>query len=206
MKTITKNVYTFDELSEEAQTYAWLNSDIDFSDSYSSEYRETLSAFEKIFDIRVYDYSVGGVYCPRFHFVTAGSASAAPEGDPLRLAKYVWNNFAADIMKGKFFCKGKYENGRYTYKHRHSKIMLEMDNCPLTGFFADCDILQPVIDCLHYNRTYCTFDTLIEDCLQAFFQAWQAEIDYCNSKKYFADAAAANEWYFYENGDFCKEA
>lgn len=205
MKTI--NIYTFDELSEKSKDNAWQRNEIDFSDSYSSEYRATLDAFEKLFNIRVYDYRVGdSVYSPYFKYVTAGRAAEAPEGDALRLARYIWNNFAPDIMKGKFYSKGKYENGRYTYKHRYSRILREMDNCPLTGCCVDCDILQPVIDCLHYKRMFETFDKMITACLQAFFQAWDAEIDYCNSFEYFADYAESNEMYFYESGEPVKGA
>lgn len=203
MKTITKTVYTFDELTEKAQEAAWMNSEMDFSGDYSDEYRATLDAFENLFDIRVYDYSVGnGVYAPRWKYVKAGRANDAPEGDALRLARYVWNNFAADIMRGKYYYKGKMENGKYIYKHRFSRVMLEMDGCPLTGVCTDCNILRPLLDCLHYRRTFETIDELIDACLKAFFRAWDAEIENCNSFEYFADAAAANDWHFYENGKF----
>lgn len=203
MKTITETIYTFDELTEKAQEAAWMNSEMDFSGDYSGEYRATLDAFETLLDIRVYDYSVGnGVYYPHFRYVKAGRANEAPEGGALRLARYVWNNFAADIMRGKYYSKVKFENGRYISKHRYSRILREMDNCPLTGVCTDCDILQPMIDCLHYRRTFETIDELIDACLQAFFRAWNAEIEHCNSLEYFADAAAANDWHFYENGVF----
>lgn len=197
MKTI--NIYQFHELTETAQTRVWNNSNIDFSDCYADEYRETLKAFEKIFDVRVIDYSVDG-YSNSFRYAMINDA---PDVEGVRLAKYVWNNYARYITNGKYYSTpGKMINGRYTYKHRHSKIILEMGNCPLTGTCCDCDILQPIIDCLHYRKMFSSYDELINECLTAFFRAWENEIDYCNSFEYFQEWAADNDetWYT-ENGE-----
>lgn len=203
------NVYRFNELTEKAQLKVWENSVIDFSDDYAGEYRETLHEFEKVFDIRVYDYRVGdSVYSPYFKYVRGNTAADAPAGDPIRVARYVWNNFAPGILKGKYYStRGEWIDGKYSYKHRHSKIMLEMDNCPLTGFCADCVILQPVIDCLHYKKRFASYDALMKESLQAFFREWDAEIEYCNSFEYFQEWALENDenWYT-ENGDLVKGA
>lgn len=205
MKSI--NVYRFNELTEKAQLKVWENSAIDFSDDYAGEYRETLHEFEKVFDIRVYDYRVGdSVYSPYFKYVRGNTAADAPAGDPIRVARYVWNNFAPGILKGKYYStRGEWIDGKYSYKHRYSKIMLEMDNCPLTGFCADCVILQPVIDCLHYKKRFASYDALIKECLQAFFREWDAEIEYYNSFEHFQEWAFENddEWYT-ENGEQIK--
>ena len=208
MKTISINIYAFNELSEKAQRKAWEKSSFDFSEDHADEYRATLKAFENIFDIKVCRYDVGSmVFNPSFDYITAGAALDAPTGDPLRLARFIWNNYADDILKGKYYStRGEYINGKYHYKHRYSKIQKEMDNCPLTGVCYDMDILQPVIDCLHYKRFFNSYDELIHACLSEFFRAWDAEIEYSNSFEYFADTAECNEWYFTENGEFYKGA
>lgn len=196
MKTI--NVYKFNELSDAAQYNVYANSNADFSDCYADEYRETLKVFEKTFDIRILDYSVDG-YSNSFRYAMINDA---PDLEGVRLAKYVWNNYARYITKGKYYSThGKMVNGRYTYKHRYSKIILEMENCPLTGVCYDCTILQPVIDCLHYKRLFSSYDELIEECLAAFFNAWEEEISFNNSFEYFKEWAADNDesWYT-ENG------
>lgn len=205
MKTI--NVYKFEELNEKARCKVWENAGIDFSDDYASEYENVLHAFEKVFDIRVYDWRVGNcIYSPYFKYIHGDISGDSPAGDPLRVARFVWNKFAPDIMKGKFYSTpGKYVNGRYTYKHRHSKIIMEMDGCPLTGFCADYTILQPVIDCLHYKRKFNSFDEMINESLHAFFQEWDGEIEYCNSFEYFQEWALENDENFYtENGELVK--
>ena len=208
MKTIITNLYTFDELSEKAQRKAWEKSSFDFSEDYAAEFRETLAAFENIFDIKVTHYEIGSMmYKPFFDYVTAGDATGAPTGDPIRLAKFVWNNYADYILKGKYYSTGgKWINGEYHNKKRHSNTLFSFFSCPLTGTCWDYDILQPVIDCLHYKRFFNSYDELIHACLSAFFAAWDSEIEHSCSFEYFADAADANEWYFTENGDYYKGA
>jgi len=208
MKTITTNIYQFHELSEKGQRLAWEKSSMDFSDDHGDEFRATLAAFEKIFDIGVYHYDVGSMlFNPSFDYVTAGDAVDAPTGDPIRLAKFIWNNYADHILKGKFYStRGEYVNGKYHYKKRYSNIMKSFYDCPLTGVCYDYDILQPVIDCLHYKRFFNSYDDLMHACLANFFRAWDAEIEFSCSFEYFADAADANGWYFTENGEFYKGA
>lgn len=202
MRQETINIYKFNELSPDAQRRAWENGP-DFSDTYSDEYRATLAAFEQIFDINVYSYSVGNcIYNPDFHYVLAGAADDAPENRPIRLATYIWNNYADQIKKGRYYStRGRYVDGKYTYKYRHSNITFEMDNCPLTGVCMDCDILAPILDCLHYKRFYNSINELFDDCLSAFFRAWDGEIEYCNSLEYFADWAENNDIEFLETGE-----
>lgn len=200
MREITVKIYKFWELSEKAQRRAW-EAAPDLSSDYSSEYRETLKKFEDIFDISVYRWSVDD-YRYSFDYVTAGRATEAPEGDALRLARYIWNNYAEYILKGRYYStRGHYIDGKYHYKYRYSNVTKRMDNCPLTGVCMDMDILQPVIDCLHYKRFFDSYEKLIDACLDSFFRAWRNEIEYCNSFEYFAEMCECNEWEFYETGE-----
>jgi hypothetical protein len=200
MREISIKLYKFSELSEKAQRQAW-ETGPNFSDDGSSDFRATLAAFEKIFDISVYRWSIDD-WSYEFDYVTAGRATEAPEGDALRLARYIWNNYAEYIQKGRYYSTpGRYINGKYHYKYRYSKVTKEMDNCPLTGFFADQDILQPVIDCLHYKRFFDSYETLIDTCLDSFFRIWRADIEYHNSFEYFAETCEINEYEFYETGE-----
>lgn len=205
MRQIITNVYKFEELSPAARDRAWEHGP-DFSQDYDSEYISTLLKFEDVFNINVWDYRVGHcTYGPHFKYFKAGRADDAPAGDPIRLATYIWNNFADDISKGKYYStRGQYIDGKYTYKYRHSKIQLEMDNCPLTGCAYDCDILQPVIDCLHYKKFYNDIDELLNDCLTAFFRSWDAEKEYLSSYEYFAEYCEENDIEFYETGEMYK--
>ena len=199
MLTHTIYTYSFDELSEAAQRRAWEREYYNYSEDYSSEYRGTLEAFEYIFDIKVYNWSVDE-WNYTFDFKMGGRADDCPDGDPLRVARYIWNNYADAISKGKYYSVGRFTNGKYSYKARHSKITKEMDNCPLTGTYTDTDILQPVIDCLHYKQFFDNYEDLITTCLDSFFSSWKKAIEYTNSFEYFEEIATINEWQFLDNG------
>ena len=206
MRQHITTVYTFDELPEAAQRRAWESNTFDLSDAHNYELHATLAAFEDIFDIKVYRWRVDD-WSYSFDFVTAGRATECPEGDALRLARYIWNNYADAITKGKFYCtRGTWSSGQYHYKTRYSRVFLERDNCPLTGVCYDYDILKHVNNCLEYKEFFETFDDLITACLDSFFRAWRNEIEYCNSFEYFAETAAANDWEFTASGDFWRGA
>lgn len=200
MRTITEKIYRFDELSPAARDRAWADNMCMF-DFISSDYEKTLCEFEKAFDISVYNYRVGdNMYNPMFKYLTVGRADDASEiNNPLRLARYMWNNFADDIKRGKYYSTpGKWIDGKYHYKYRRSNCTFEYDN--LTGFCADYDIMQPVVNCLFYKEFYNTFDELINECLTRFFRAWDADIEYHYSYENFAELCEIHDIEFYETG------
>lgn len=205
MKTYTIKTYLFSELSKEAQENAYIRDrhNID-GEYYNADFRATLAEFEKLFDITVKHYEVDSQrYTFDFYFLPDRSDYDHADGinDPLRLAVYVWNNYADRLKKGKLYStSGRYENGRYIYKHRHSKIFLNMDECPLTGCFCDCDILQPVLDCLQYRAFYRYIDDLLTDCLNRFFETWRDCLEYTETFDFYEGEAEANEWEYYEDG------
>lgn len=200
MREITLKLYQFHELSEKAQRRAW-ETGPDFSGDYSDEYRATLEKFENIFDIKVYRWSVDDCQYD-FAYVTAGRATEAPEGDALRLARYMWNNYAEYITQGKYYSTGvRVVDGKYTYKSRRSRATFEIGNCPLTGCGTDNYILDPVIACLRYKTRFNSYNKLIDACLDSFFRGWRNEIDYCSSQEHFAEMCELNEYEFYETGE-----
>lgn len=205
MKEHVIKTYYFDELSAAAKDKAWVNNGDLWDMWQSDEFSATLERFEKIFDVRVYDYRVGnGIYSPFIKFCThLGGADADDNlgGDPLRVARYVWNNYAEYITTGKYYStRGEYIDGKYTYKSRHSRVITTMSDCPLTGFWVDQEILQPVLDCLSYRRFFNSYYELIKACLDAFINVWDAEIEYYNSFEYFAEWATENEIEFLADG------
>ena len=200
IETITRTIYKFNELTPAAQYKAWQNGP-DFSGEHDEQYQTTLAAFEKAFDIKVRNYNVG-YPGTTFFLEKTGQAENCPENDPLRLARFIWNNYAARISKGKYYSTpGRYIDGKYSYKKRYSKTTFEMDNCPLTGWCIDHDILQPVLDCLRYKRFYSSYDELMYNCLVSFFEAWESEIDNLNSFEYFMEWVDDNDVEFLENGE-----
>ena len=200
MRTETIKIYKYHELSDDAKRRAWENGP-DFSGDYSDEYRATLEAFERVFDVSVYRWEVND-YSHDYSYIAAGRAVEAPEGDPLRLARFVWNNYADDISRPRYYStRGAWIDGKFHYKSRHSRVTFEMDNCPLTGNWIDNEILQPILGCLHYKRFFSSFDDLVDACLENFFRACSADIEYHASQEHFEVMCEINEYEFTESGE-----
>lgn len=191
--------YQINELSEKAKQTAyekWLQ------ESYfwqADELRATLDEFCRLFDVRCYNWEYD-TYNYHYRF-EVNIEDKQNELSDIRLAKFVWNNYAPYILKGKYYSKGKYVDGKYTYKHRYSSVMKTMDSCPLTGVCYDYVILEPIIDCLTYKKMYASYSDLIEECLDKFFNMAKKECEYAESFEYFIDIAEANSWEYDENGN-----
>lgn len=194
MRTIEINLYTFDELSADAQRRAWMDHAGNLGEfALNQEYRATLDAFCKAFDIVCIDYEVD-----ENAFSFDYSLGFEPgEMAQLRFARFIWNQYAHQIQRGKYYGKIS-RDGRHVF--RHSKATVEY-SCPFTGFIADMAITGPVWDCIHYKKNYTWYPDLIDDCLTAFFEEWRNDIEYETSMEYFEEYCAANELEFYETGE-----
>lgn len=194
--------YSIDELSESARQKAYKNWYANRDDSYNSEKEATLKEFCEIFDITVTSYSYDEY---RYNFDFEIDVDIFKNINGIRLAKYIWNNYASYIEKGKYYslssktAKNKYN--RAEIKNRHSKVFLIMNDCPLTGVCFDCDILDSIIDCLHYKKLYKDYQELICECLNKFFKACVQDTEYCNSMEYFIEENQNMEYEFDINGN-----
>lgn len=195
MREITVKIYQFSELSEKAQRRAWMNYAGNLGEcALNSEYRAALEAFCKAFDIVYIDYDINE---NAFTFDFSLGFEPAYNMDPLRFARFIWNQYAHQIQRGKYYGKISHD-GRHVY--RYSKATIEY-TCCFTGFCADLALTGPVWDCIHYKKEYTCFDQLIEDCLTAFFEEWRNDMEYETSFEYFEELCAANNWEFYETGE-----
>lgn len=199
MKTVTleKTLYTIHELDERALEKAL--SDFCASSDYpwADENEGTLDVFTNIFPVRVRKWEYGGYSCPFIDFtMTCDDEIADLSG--WRLATYIWNNYRHDLYKGKYYSKGKYVNGKYTYKARYSKILLD-SSCVLTGYCMDDEILAPIYEFLKKPDSR-TFEDLMGDCLDAWVQACNEDYESYFSMENFIDMCDANNWEFDEYG------
>lgn len=100
----------------------------------------TLKAFEGIFNIRVYDWRYDGCTC--YYRFTSNYSEEEEELCGVRLLKFIVNNYWHSLFKPKTYWHGKDFN-----KQRRSRISVTED-CVLTGYCADMDILKPIYDFL----------------------------------------------------------
>jgi hypothetical protein len=197
MRTATIKVYKVDELSEKAKEKAF-NDFCCTSDYFSaSENESTLKEFENLFPIKVkqWEYGFQGSYI-NYEFTD----DEIEELSGIRLLKYLYNNYWTDLFKGKYYSKGRYIDGKYTYKSRRSKAIFE-HCCVLTGYCIDDDILDPIYNFLKKPEAHITFNDLMDDCLQSWIKACENDYEAYFSMESFEDMAQANEWEFKENGE-----
>lgn len=202
-ETIIKNIYKFEELSEEAQENAyssWLDG---FEYFWSKENSDSLKVFCDLFNIKLKNWSYGGNNSFVDWEFNLEDEIRTLSG--FRLAKYIWNNFKKDIFKGKYFSlqSKKDMNPHYknygVYKSRHSRIMLESMNCILTGYCTDDDILKPIYDFLD-KPSNVDFEYLIQDCINSWLSAVNSDYEYQQSLEAFKDSIDTNDYEFNEDG------
>lgn len=195
--TIEKNIYTFDELTDEQKELAYYkNSDLDVSDY--SEFEETLKEFCNIFDVNCYNWEVDS-FNYDYHFIVHNRTNWE-DVHGKRLAKWLYNNFYSYITAHRVYSKFYYKDGKTVYKKRTSKIEIT-SSCPLTGLYCDDDILYNIFQAIDGKKVFQDFEELIDACLDQFFEAFKNQVEYNESFEAFEEAAIANNWEFDENGN-----
>lgn len=167
---------------------------------YGDDNENTLKEFCKIFDVKM-----GSWFYDNYRYDFSFEVTVDDEQNELsgiRLAKFVWNNYAGYISKGRYYSTRGFldENKKYHYQHRYSKTMFSFDDCPLIGYCIDCSILQPIISCLNYKKSYESYKELIEDCLESFFTDCVADAEFYQSYENFMDMSCANDYEYNEDG------
>ena len=187
MKTVNLNLYSFDELNESAQEKViatWRDNEEYF---WISENSESLEAFCKLFAIEIKDYDYGY----RNYVNSSFNLSLDILEFKNTLAhKYLWNNYKHDIFKPKYY----YKNG----KARHSKIQLTND-CVLTGYYIDDQILAPIYDFLE-KPDNSSIEDLLNDCLNNWIGACKKDYEYWLSAESIREEIACNDYIFLANG------
>ena len=200
--------YSINELSEKAKERAYSKWECDDYYIWGKEVEATLDEFCKVFDIKMHDWSYDSCssdYAFRIENDVLDDTEADIKG--IRLAVYIWNNYAKYITKGKYYSlwckreKSEHNPNVGKLKTRYSKVMTQMDNCPLTGWCFDYEILDSIIKCLTYKKMYDSYKELVDECLSNFFDACVKDCQYCESMEYFIDMAEANDYEYDEYGN-----
>lgn len=189
MRTITKTVYQYNELSEDAKARArdWYRG-AGFEYAWSEEWRDTLERFQEEFPIRVTEWEVS-TWRPSYV-----SADICPGED-----------FDAEDMKGarawKWLMAHGYDKIRSGQGTLVPVIGEEYGACSLTGYCGDADILEPLALFLRRPGPAMSLHDVFTDCLHAWVKAWQADMEYQETDEYAAEAIEINEYEFTEEGD-----
>ena len=210
MRTITFNVFTFDELSEDAKRTALdgVRSDVAgmLCDFDADEFRGALKEIEKIFEIKVYDWSVGypGTYS-RWRF-SESSKWGELSDDPKYLVRYL-DEVERWCRKGRYYStpfkqcpKDADHPAGLTYKKRYSKVMFER-NYSLTGTWAGA--ITDKFTGEHrweYVRKGRTIENYLDDLLYEFFKDWERNQECNYEDEVVEETILANDYEFTEQG------
>ena len=189
MKEVKIRLYKFEELSSESKAKVIERERSKIQqwciDAWDSEHRATIKKFEEIFNVKVRDWSVSD-YSHDYRFVFSNDfyGMDASEVTGKYLLRFL-NSIYYDVRSGKYFsCGQRWENGKYHYSAKHSKILWEEFNCPLTGICYDNDILKPIWDWHKKPNWNLSLRDLVDECLESFFSSWEEENLYCGSDEY----------------------
>ena len=134
--TITQNIYSFEELSDEAKerVYEHFRNEMGIP-FWGEEYKDTMETIAQTMGWGASFYSYDGIrYSVEF---CIGDEDIEELSGPRAMA-YIENNYIDAAKKPKKYWLGGiiHCDGRKNWT-RKSRIKYEIDNCPFTGFIAD---------------------------------------------------------------------
>lgn len=157
-ETRTYTLYRITELSEEAKEKAhteWLYNRYFYG--WTHENRQTLNTFCERFGIVCRNWRYDA--CNYSYDYRSRQEDCIDRLNGWRLAAYLMNNHWNDLYTPKYFWKGT--------KGRKSRIFVDAC-CPLTGYYIDNCILDPIYQFLKSPTENITFDCLMNECLDSF--------------------------------------
>tara|TARA_R110000772_G_scaffold35637_4_gene85795 strand:+ start:17600 stop:18223 length:624 start_codon:yes stop_codon:yes gene_type:complete len=205
MRTEIINVFTFDELSEQAQQNA-INKVEVYTDYIYQDAKNTVDKF-----------------CEEFN-ISTGSNSWLDYGNQrnenseeltgLRLRTYLLNNFYTVLFQGKYYGKlvSTFRDGSKIKKSkehpaglrhalRHSKVFFVGRNCNLTGVCYDEDILSPIYNFIEKHNDTDSLEDIFSECFESLKGSIEKEIEYRHTDEAKKDDIICNPNEYTEEGE-----
>lgn len=223
MKEIKATVYKFEELADDVKKKIIERERFNIMDNcmeiYSDDYHGTLMKLQDAVCCKARNWSVD--YCDYNFRLEFGNHSmfdymSADEICGKYLFRYV-NSIIDNFAKGRWYSASWDAKNRVLHcgkgkLDRHSRIIMEYDNCPLTGMCYECGF-EDVL--LKYYRTWTSYPAtyslrdLMHDCFNAFFKEWYDEYQYWASDEGVIEQLSNSSQYedeiFFEDGTECHD-
>lgn len=204
MRTITKNIYTFDELSDEAkeraiENYRALGIPFAWQDEIIASIKAIAKAMNCSYDWYSYDGVNYTVYLEsrgNFYY------DDITELEGSRAWAYIENNFISKSERPKTYYLNHaiYCDGRKNWS-RKSKINYTINDCPFTGYCMDCCFSEAWRDWKKSFNKYSTVGDFIELVADKLGADWTADNEYQNSDEGIMEIFECNEYEFTEDGE-----
>lgn len=204
MRTVTTKVFKFDELPAEVQDLAVdkIRSKvaeilIDFD---ADDYRDALAALQENLSIRVRDWSVDS-YSYYYNFTFTGDRWDDLADDARYLCRYL-DDLYFSLRKGKYYSTtGSWIDGKYHYKERRSRALIEPWCGCLTGCWTDHAMADAMENRYEAVRAGKTIRDFVGDILENFFIQWRRDIESAYTDEAVRDHIEANDLEFTEDGE-----
>lgn len=193
MRTITKNVYTFDELSEDAKKKAIEAYKINADYPWNKENRDSLEAFCKLFNVKASDWSYGGYSTP-YIILKDFYLDEDLEWRGEDLKQYLLDNYKNDLWKPKYLGQDENKNPIYSKTEKEN-------SCVFTGYCIDDDILKPIYYFIEKPNDTSSLEDLMQNCLNSWVNSAHDDYEAYFSDESMVDEIKANEREFYESGE-----
>ena len=186
MRTIKIDVYTFDELSEEAKKTAIDNFNYDAEYFWGNDALKTIEIALAHFGASLSDYSIDWLNAAHSHF----SIDMNEEIGELRYIALKKHIYKSGMLQ--YYCK--YDK----------KLKNTLDgNCPFTGYCADEDFLDEIREFIK-NPYNISFKNLLFDCVERVLKTAQNDFEEQRTEEYLSDHFDANGYEFTVDGERVK--
>lgn len=198
MRTITINIYSFDELSEKAKEKAiekYRDNMVLWDDEIIATIKAIADAMECFYDYHSYD---GVSYSVSFEYHNSDDSLSG-----LRAWAFIENNFVTPNEKSKtyYLHGGIYCDGRKNWS-RKSKINYTLDDCPFTGYCADCCFIEAWREWKKNFTIKSTVEDFIDLVAKKLSEEWTTDNEYQLSDDGIIETIEANDYEFLEDGKF----
>ena len=192
MKTIVTNVYTFEELNEEAQKRAIENCRSSIAQFLcqcnDDDFRGTLDKIEDVFQIQVRDLE----YIPQFRLTSSRWRDVEDEEGGRMLLRYL-EDVECALDNRKRYYKG-------FDKKRIARTIHTPYCCCLTGVYSDNTVDDALNKKYEAVRRGDSIHDFLKDMLQDFADAWEEANNSTYSDEVVREEIEANEYEFEANG------
>ncbi len=195
MKNVTKTYYNAYELKEINESGYWkaydnyvTQNDGDYP--YWNESKVAIERFLDLFNCKLIHLTMNSCYIDDFKFISNDYTwlynEETEEEDLLDI----------DEIEGK-------QIKEYLTINNLLEIIEKYDECPLTGYYLDIDLLSPIVEYVkdeNYNRNITLYD-LIHEGLSKALNIIDGDFEYMLSEEAFIDFCECNDLYFDIDGN-----
>lgn len=199
--TITTNIYKFDELSEEAKEKAIEDYRENMLFFWQDEIIDTIKAIANAMNCEAKWYSYDGItYDVSFY---SRETEDIENLCGKRAWTYIWNNYLYPSREYKTYWKDRviHCDGRKNWT-RKSKISYGWDDCPFTGYCADCCFIEAWREWKKNFNKYSTVGEFINLVAEKLEEEWTNDNEYQISDEGIIEAIEAYDYEFLEDGTF----